>query len=430
MTSIKTYINSSRMLCLPLFLGLTFLFSCKHEETAVKPKVTVQVAVAQKMDLVQTVESEATLYPINQAAITPKISAPVKQFYVNRGSHVKQGDLLAILENSDLSAYAIENRGTLEQAQAAYSSSTRATLPEEWKRSELEATAAKQMLEAEQKLYSSREGLYKQGALPRKELDQSGVALTQARNQYEVAQLHLEALHSVTKADQLKSAKAQLDSARGKFMGASAQLHYSQIRSPISGIVSDRPLYAGETAPAGVPLLIVVDSSKIVAKAHLSQDQAALVKLGNAASITIPGLANSFTGKVIVVSPAVDTNSTTIEVWVQADNPDGNLHSGMTAHLSIAVAHIPAATVVPADSVLTSAEGKSSVMRIGSDHVARLTPVTLGARQSTSIQILDGVKPGDTIVAAGAYGLPDGTEVQVAAPEPRTKSSNATEKGN
>ena len=307
-------------LCWPLMLGVLFSAGCKKEASESKPIVTVQTAAVRQTGLVQTVESEATLYPINQAAITPKVSAPVRQFYVSRGGRVRQGQLLAVLENSDLSAAAIENRGALEQAQAAYSSATRATLPEEWKKAELDATASRQMLDAEQKLYSSREELYRQGALPRKELDQAGVALTQARNQNEVAQQHLEALRAVEKHDQLKSAKGQLEAARGRFMGAEAQLHYSEVHSPINGIVADRSLYAGETAAAGVPVLVIVDSSKIIAKADLAQEQAALVKVGDAATITVAGEATAVEAKVTMVSPTVDANSTTIEIWAEADN--------------------------------------------------------------------------------------------------------------
>ena len=368
-------------------------------------------------------EIEATLYPINQAAITPKVSAPVRRFYVIRGDRVREGQLLAVLENNDLSAAAIENRGGLEQAQAAYSSATRATLPEEWKKAELDANASRQMLEAEQKLYTSREELYKQGALPRKDLDQAGVALTQARNQNEVAQQHLEALHAVEKKDQLKSAKGQLEAARGKFMGAEAQLHYSEIRSPISGTVAEVSIYAGETAVAGVPLLTVVDASKIWVKAHLAQEQAALVKVGDDATITVAG--EAVAAKITVVSPTVDANSTTIEVWAEADNTEGKLHPGSSAHLSIAVAKIPDAVVVPSDSVLRSGERTSSVMVVGKDSIAHVREVKVGIREGDTTQIVEGLAAGDTVVTSGAYGLPDGTQVRVAAQAPAENGKGA-----
>ncbi len=65
-----------------------------------------------------------------------------------------------------------------------------------------------------------------------------------------------------------KSATGQLTSAKGKFEGAAAQLSYTEIRSPIDGVVTDRPLYPGETPTAGTALLTIMDTSSVIAKAH------------------------------------------------------------------------------------------------------------------------------------------------------------------
>ena len=78
------------------------------------------------------------------------------------------------------------------------------------------------------------------------------------------------------KKDQLKSAKGQFDSAQGKYEGAAAQLSYSEIRSPIDGVVTERPFYPGEMAAAGSPILTVMDTSTVIARAHIPQDDAAL----------------------------------------------------------------------------------------------------------------------------------------------------------
>ncbi|PYV62682.1 MAG: efflux RND transporter periplasmic adaptor subunit, partial [Acidobacteria bacterium] len=134
-----------------------------------------------------------------------------------------------------------------------------------------------------------------------KELDQAGVDLTNARNQYEIAQKHLDALNAVGKQQTLKSAKGQLESAQGKYQGAAAQLGYSEVRSPINGIITDRPLYPGEMAAAGTPLLTVMDISTVTARAHIPQQSAALLKSGNQAKITVPGLDQPMTGKVSLV---------------------------------------------------------------------------------------------------------------------------------
>src|SRR5207249_6810705 len=128
--------------------------------------------------------------------------------------------------------------------------------------------------------------------------------LTNARNQFEIAQKHLDSLNAIGKQQTLKSAKGQLESAQGKFEGASAQFSYSEIRSPINGGVTERPLYPGEMAAAGTPLLTVMDISQVTARAHIAQQSAALLKIGDNATVTAPGIESPFPGKVSLVSPA------------------------------------------------------------------------------------------------------------------------------
>src|ERR1700716_691595 len=101
---------------------------CSSEKPA-EPTVSVQVVPVKKTTIEQTVTSEAVLYPQAQSAIVPKISAPIKAFYVNRGSKVHAGQLLATLENRDLAAAAQDNQGAYDQAQAAYTIATASTLP-------------------------------------------------------------------------------------------------------------------------------------------------------------------------------------------------------------------------------------------------------------------------------------------------------------
>ena len=157
-----------------LIVGLAFLqmTSCSKKELESEPEVTVQAAKVEKQTIRQIIRSEAVLYPKNQAAITPKIVAPVKVFYVNRGSRVHAGQLLAVLENRDLAAAETETKGSYQQAEANYGIETASALPEEWQKAEYDLKAAKENYDAEQKIYDSRKNLYQQGALPRKDFDQ------------------------------------------------------------------------------------------------------------------------------------------------------------------------------------------------------------------------------------------------------------------
>jgi multidrug efflux pump subunit AcrA (membrane-fusion protein) len=401
---------------------------CSSEKPA-EPTVSVQVVPAKKATIEQTVTSEAVLYPLAQSAIVPKISAPIKAFYVNRGGKVHAGQLLATLENRDLAAAAQDNQGAYDQAQAAYTIATASTLPEEIQKAQGDTQAAKVALEAEQKLYDSRQDLYKQGALPRKDLDQAAVALTQAKNQYELAQRHLDALMAVSKQQELKSAAGQLQSAKGKYLGAAAQLSYSEIRSPINGVVTDRSLYPGEMAAAGTPLLTVMDTSSVIARAHIPQDQAVLLKLGDKAAITVPGEEDPIEGKVTVVSPALDPNSTTVEVWVQAKNPKGRLRPGTSVQISMLARAVPNSLVVPAAAVLTSPDGSNYVMVAGSDNKAHQKTLKTGIKQGDQVQVVEGLAEGERVITSGAYGLPDNTKIRIeASPEPDKAESDKSER--
>lgn len=396
-----------------LLASLVLLIACSRESGEREPVVSVQVVPAERITLDHTVNVEAILFPITQSAITPKISAPVKTFCVKRGSQVHKGELLAVLENKDLAAAAQDAKGAYDQAQAAYQISTGADLPAEMQKAELEAKAANQALDAQQKIYDSRRELFQQGALPRKELDQSGVDLTQARNQYEMAEKHLLALTAIGKQQSLKSAAGQLESAKGRYLSAQAELEYSEIRSPIDGVIADRPLYPGEMAAAGTPLLTVMDVSQVVARAHVPQIDAALLKTGDEAVITAPGEEAPVKGKITVISPALDPNSTTVEVWAQAKNPRQLLKPGTSVGLSILAGTLKDALVIPASSLLTAEDGGTSVMVAGADGRAHQKAVKTGIRQGDEVQIVAGLQAGDRVISSGAYGLPDNTKINV-----------------
>ncbi len=418
----KTQRILNALMFLLLLVLVSAIVSCSKKPEETEPVVTVQTAVAQRGAIQQIITAEAILFPRDQAAITPKVVAPVKTFYVNRGSRVQRGQVLAVLENRDLAAAEVENKGTYEQAQAAYGLETSSALPEEWQKAELDRKTAKEAYDAEQKVYDSRRVLFQQGALPRKQLDESAVALVQAKAQYEMAEKHLSALQSAGKQEQLKSARGQLTSAKGKYEGAAAQLAYTEIRSPINGVVTDRPSYPGETPPPGTPLLTIMDTSSVIARAHIPQNDAALLKPGDAATIAAP-VGVSVKGKVTLVSPALDPNSTTVEVWIEAENPDGRLRPGTTVNVQLIAQTLNDAIVVPASALLKTPDGQSTVMIVRNDR-AHPVSVEMGIREGDRVQITKGLSGDETVIVSGAYGLPDNTKVKIAEAAPPANSGN------
>ena len=403
------------------------LAGCSSKESEVVPEVAVQVTPARIGDVSQIVTAEAVVFPLQQAIITPKITSTIKSFEVQRGARVHKGQLLAVLENADLSAAAVQSKGEYEQAEAGYVTSTASSLPQQIQKAELDTSSSKAALDAQQKVYDSRKELFAQGALPRRDLDSAEVALAQARSQYQQSQKQLDDLRRVGKDQALKTAGGQLSAAKGKLLGAEAALSYSQIRSPIDGVVTDRPLYPGELATANQPLLTVMNTSHLIAKAHVSQAQAASLKKPSPAEIQIAGQDQPVAAELSLVSPALDPGSTTIEVWVEVAKPPDTLRPGMTVQISITARTAKLAVLVPKDSVFQSPDGASYVMVAGSDKIAHQKIVQLGIRGVADTQITSGVAAGDSIITSGGFGLPDKTKIKIEAAPAKQPDSNQSD---
>jgi HlyD family secretion protein len=396
-----------------VLLAAVWMTSCGSSPKLGSPPadVTVQVTKAENRAISQIVSVGGVVFPLHQASLSPKITAPVKTFYIKRGDHVHRGQLLAVLENKDLAAAAVSASGTLDTAKATYTTTTATGIPEQLQTAKLNLRNADANLKAQQKLYDSHLWLYEQHAIARKQVDQSQVALTAATSQYETASKYLNDLEKLGQAEQKNAAKGQLESARGQYLAAQAQLGYSELRSPIDGVVAERPLYPGDIATAGTALITIVDVSKVIVRLHVAQAQAALLKPGDSATIEVPGLKTAVTGKITVFSPTLDPNSTTLELWVEAASPANQLEPGTSVQVNLIAKVVSNAVVVPLSSILTAADGTTSVMVVNSNSRVSRKKVSTGIEENGNVQILSGLNAGEQIVATGAYGLPDNVKV-------------------
>ncbi len=393
-------------------LPFVLLTGCK-KEAAPEPLVTVQAEHPELGSIAERITADAVLAPLAQAAIEPKISAPVHKFYVQRGARVKAGQLLAVLENRDLTAAALDNKGTYVAAQAAFDTATKAQVPEDTLKAQSDLTQAKANLDLNQSIVKSRKQLFTEGAIPGRDLDTAQAALVQAQAAYDAAAKHLESVRNVSREAALKAAQGQLTSAQGKFEGAEAQVQFSEIRSPIDGVVTDRPLFAGETANPGTPLITVMETTTLLAKAHIAQSLAQEMKVGDDAKVQVPGITEPVPAKVSLISPALDPGSTTLEVWLKIDNKSGRLKVGTPVKVAITGITLPNALKVPASAIFAAQDGSKSVMVVGSDGAAHRKPVTLGIKGEDDVQITSGITADDLVITTGAYGIDDGTKVKV-----------------
>jgi RND family efflux transporter MFP subunit len=158
----------------------------------------------------------------------------------------------------------------------------------------------------------------------------------------------------------------------------------------------------------------------------VAQLEAASLKVGDPATITIPGQPVSVKGKVTLVSPAVDPNSTTVEVWVEAPNPKESLRPGTSVRVAMIAETVKDAVVIPQAALLTTTEGVNTVIVLDSDNAPSKKKVKVGIRDSElkTVQVTDGLAGGERVVTVGAFELSNEddpvlakTKIQVQAPK-------------
>ncbi len=367
--------------------SILLLIGCAAEkqEPEVKPVVQVKVVKAEVADVPLTVVAPATIYPLQQASIAAKITAPIETLLVTKGDTVRSGQVIARLANRDLVAQRTE---ALDKARADAAST--------------EAAQAQA-----QKNLERRQTLYNQGAITAKELLASQTEAAQAKAANDAARRYLDLLQSSA------SNAAGGSGSQGQTAYLNAQLEFAEIHSPFAGVITEQFMYPGDMAKPDIPIFTLMDLATAVARAQVPADKIASVRRGQSCSFESTDFPNRrSTGRVSVVSQVVDPARRTVEVWCKIPNPQRILRAGVFGSVTVSVGKAEHAVVMPESAVLFkegSTQGTAVV--VDEKHVAHIREVEANLITGGRVQVVQGIQPGETIVTEGGYGLPEGTDV-------------------
>jgi HlyD family secretion protein len=386
------------------------------EEEAAKPVVSVKVAKAEREEIAAEVSALGTIFPHDTAQVSPKISGQIKRMPLWKNRVVRAGDVLAVLESSDLQAQRNEAVAALNEARAAARGVETGTIPQNTAQDEKALRDARAAADNARRTYERRQALYQQGGISKKDLEASQLDLQKAENDLRLAEATVALRAKSLNPNDRAQAAAKVAEAEQHLGSLDAQLSYATVRAPISGVVTDQALYEGSFASAGTTLLTIADVSEVIVKAPFSDTVAAQLKVGDPATVAptdVPG--ESMTGQVTLVSRSVDPSSRTVEVWVTLGNGAGRLRANGAAQVTIAANSKRDAVVVPAAAVTLDATNadEGTVMVVDDSSVAHETKVTVGIRAGDKMEIASGLQGGETVVVEGNYALPDGTKVEV-----------------
>jgi HlyD family secretion protein len=386
------------------------------EEAPPKPVVAVKLGRAELADIPLTVKAPATIFPKEQANISARVTAPIRTVNVHKGDTVSRGQVLAELENRDTVAQKQEATAALIDAQANYQKTLAGTLPADIERARGQLATAEATLRQAQKIYDRRSELFKQGAIPNKDLLTAETDLAQAKTAYEVARKSLDLLQNQSREGDIRIAESRVDQAKARLALAEAQLQYSDLRSPFSGTVTEQFQYPGDMAKPDTPTFTLMDLSTVVARGQVPESETGKIKVGQICSFTPTDAAETIaSGRVTVINRAVDPARRTVEVWCEIPNSGTKLRGGIFGTLTVSTGTAAQSVVVPQSAVQFNEGTRNGfVMVVDDKHIAHKREIEGGEIVDGKVQILKGLKAGETIVAEGGYGLPDGTEVKAA----------------
>jgi multidrug efflux pump subunit AcrA (membrane-fusion protein) len=397
--------------------------SAAPAEAETTPVVSVKVAKVEKQPIAAQVSALGTIFPRDQALVSPKISAQIRQMPLWKNRVVHAGDVIAVLESSDLQAQRGEAAAALGEARASANSVATGTIPQTNAQDQKALRDARATAANARAVYARRLALFQKGGISQKDLEASQLDLTRAEDDLRAAEATAALRTRSLNPNDLAQARARVTQAEQHLGTLGAQLSYATVRAPISGVVTDQALYEGSFAASGTTLVTIADITQVIVKAPFSDTVASQLKMGDPASVQptdMPG--DQMTGQVTLISRSVDPASRSVEVWVTLANGAGRLRANGAAQVTVSVNSKADALVVPASAVTLDASNADdgTVMVVDDANVAHETKVTVGIRTSDRVEIASGLEGGETVVIEGNYALPDGTKVEPATGDEKT----------
>ena len=396
-------------------IAVLVLGACGAPEEAPEPEVVVEVRTAEAtvQDVEVIVSAPATVYPIAEARVAPKVAAPVARLAVRKGDRVSKGQALAWLRSEDLEAQLAEAEAQVTDAEANLEKISADTSREvERAQGEVERTGAA-LAEAEQ-IFERRQALVSEGALPERDLLIAKTRYEQARTASRVGKSLLELLSSQSRLQDIRIAKSRLAQAKARLNLAEARLGYTRIDSPSHGVVTEQFLYPGDMARPDAPIFTVMDLSAAVIRGQFPEEDAGGLRVGQPcrfSALDAPGLPLS--GKLTVINQAVDPMRRSVEAWCEIPNPGGKIKAGAYGDVSVAIDLHRGAVTVPLAAVEVEPDRESGVVwTVGPDSRARRNRVKTGVVSRGTVEIKDGLGGGETVVIEGGYGLSEGMAVR------------------
>jgi multidrug efflux pump subunit AcrA (membrane-fusion protein) len=398
----------------------------QNEANATAPILVTTTRVESK-EVPAFVQANGSLLADETSDVASQVSGQVITTPVNIGDFVRQGDVLAQLDDKNARLQLSQNQANVAQAEAnvrqaqarlglgANSSFEANQIPEV-----RAAQANYEQLLAEQKLAEANEERYrdlvKTGDVAMVLYDQYRTAKDTAVARTNNARQQLAAARNTAGENNqaIKSAQAAVESAKSQIAVAQKAIADATIRAPFSGFISARPIAIGENVSPTSIIATILRSNPIKAQLRVDEGEVPNIKIGTGVSLTVRAYADRrFSGTVTAINPALDEASRAATVEALIENGDNALRSGMFATARIIRAGGNMGVFVPKSAVYADNTTQSYRVFVIQEGLAKLRVVQLGQEENDNYQILSGINADETVATSNVDKLFEGAKVQI-----------------
>jgi RND family efflux transporter MFP subunit len=376
------------------------LASCSSDSAKAGPDsaaaTTVAAAKVRRANLARALAVTAEFRPYQEIDVHAKVAGYVKRIYVDVGDHVKEGQLLAILEIPEL-------QDEVQTAEASVSKSQ-----EEIRRAQADLESAQSAHEVAHLAYSRLADVSKTrpGLVAQQEIDDA-----LGRDRVTEAQVGTAKASLAAAQQQLRVSQADREKIRTMFA-------YAQIKAPFPGVVTKRYADTGSMIQTGttsqtqaMPLVTLAQENLLRLVIPVPESAVSKIRLGSIVEVSVSALGKKFQGKVARFADQLDMATRTMHTEVDVSNASGELVPGMYATASLVLNDERNALAVPVQA-LTRTEDRVTVLLIDKRNTLEERPVRIGIEAPDQVEILSGLNEGDLVVVGSHSGLQPGMAVQ------------------
>ncbi len=335
----------------------------------------VEMAEAQNHTFQSSLEILGELRPLASVDVMSRVSGRLRELSVERGDRVKKGQLLAVVDDEDILQQIRRAEASISVAEAGVS----------------REQASTDNLEIQVRRYQR---LHSESLISTQELED------------------IESRFRVAKA-QLELAKAQVEQARASLRELRIQQEQTRVYSPLNGFTGSRYLDPGALVSPSVPIVSVIDMSRVKTVVPIAEGLLSRVSVGQAGEVTVDAYPDrQYRGRVTRISPFLNPDTRSADVEIEIANEREELRPGMFARVAIESGQPQLSLAIPRSALLTRGTEKG-VFLLSPDLVTHYQPIQIGRIQGEYVEVLGGLEPGTRVVTSGAQKLNEGDKVKL-----------------